>query len=412
MPLIARPDLLPHNAPSGIEVFQITHEDVPASHIYMEAQIFTPDSKRFLLHRSAHAHGSDPEDPEHKYMICDLESRGELTPLTEEPAAKAPCVTPDGNEVYYFVDETGTGTGRLMLKRVSIDGTQRETVLVVEGTVGDSPYRFSRGYPISTISSDGKRIVYSGFLGDGRPETATWGFLTFDLESAAVTAHPLGGDWHNLHPQYSRSLDAPRSRDVLVQQNHGSVTALDGTVSRKLEALGADVHVIRDDGTNFRDMPWGRDGIERCQGHQCWIGRSDRAISSMNVAEPTCHPLIGAREAPESGHMGARIPAAYRNHLTRAFETPQFFHFATDIQGKRFITDYRNDDQLAVYVAQIPEKDGGVMEGFLRVAETHGTWESRAHAHPFLSPDGRKGFFNSNETGILQAYMIAGIGNA
>ncbi len=31
-----------------------------------------------------------------------------------------------------------------------------------------------------------------------------------------------------------------------------------------------------------------------------------------------------------------------------------------------------------------------------------------ADIHPFLSPDGQSGFFNSDESGILQAYMVRG----
>ena len=30
------------------------------------------------------------------------------------------------------------------------------------------------------------------------------------------------------------------------------------------------------------------------------------------------------------------------------------------------------------------------------------------HIHPFLSPDGVSGFFNSDESGVLQAYMVRG----
>ena len=32
-----------------------------------------------------------------------------------------------------------------------------------------------------------------------------------------------------------------------------------------------------------------------------------------------------------------------------------------------------------------------------------------AHIHPFLSPDGTLAFFNSDESGVLQAYMIRGV---
>ena len=52
----------------------------------------------------------------------------------------------------------------------------------------------------------------------------------------------------------------------------------DGIVKRLTGGEGADIHVIRDDGTNFRNMPWGRDGNEFCQGHQCWRGRTTWAI--------------------------------------------------------------------------------------------------------------------------------------
>jgi len=34
-----------------------------------------------------------------------------------------------------------------------------------------------------------------------------------------------------------------------------------------------------------------------------------------------------------------------------------------------------------------------------------------SHLHPFLSPDGTMAFFNSDESGILQAYMIRGLEN-
>ena len=32
-----------------------------------------------------------------------------------------------------------------------------------------------------------------------------------------------------------------------------------------------------------------------------------------------------------------------------------------------------------------------------------------AHIHPFLSPDGKLAFFNSDESGVLQADMVRGV---
>ena len=105
--MIPRPDLRDARTPAGVEVFQLTDDPaLPSCHLYMEAQIFTPDSRRFLLHRSAHVHGSDRHDPRHRYQVCDLEHGGALTDLTHETGATAPSITPDGHAVYYFIDET------------------------------------------------------------------------------------------------------------------------------------------------------------------------------------------------------------------------------------------------------------------------------------------------------------------
>jgi Tol biopolymer transport system component len=35
--------------------------------------------------------------------------------------------------------------------------------------------------------------------------------------------------------------------------------------------------------------------------------------------------------------------------------------------------------------------------------------DSGTHTHPFLSPDGASAFFNSTESGQLEAYMITGL---
>jgi hypothetical protein len=81
--VIKRNDLLDEGSLKGIDVFQLTDEVIPSSHVYMEAQIFTPNSRRLVLHRSADPHGADIHDPEHRYLLCDLDNKGELFPLTD-----------------------------------------------------------------------------------------------------------------------------------------------------------------------------------------------------------------------------------------------------------------------------------------------------------------------------------------
>src|SRR5690606_13777702 len=109
-----------------------------------------------------------------------------------------------------------------------------------------------------------------------------------------------------------------RKYDILIQENHGNQRDEEGRVIRTVSGLGADIHVIRDDGTNFRDMPWGRDGNEFCQGHQCWRGRSDWAITSTLLSDPKECQLIESRPVPGDGHIGLKTPGGVRNHLSRS----------------------------------------------------------------------------------------------
>jgi len=401
-----RPDMLDDRSPGGIEIVQLTEEDVPSSHVYMEAQVFTPDSRRFILHRSATAHGSDQHDPEHRYLVCESEDDCSLRPITEETGATAPSVSPDGRLLYYFVNETEPGGGRLTLKRVGMDGADRHTLTVVDSPLPGTDYRPSRIYPLSTMSSDGKRLALSCFLGDGRTEKAPFGLMFFDLDAGEVRLILEGKSWCNIHPQYSRSLDSEESHDILVQENHGCEYDAAGAITTLTGGDGADIHVIRDDGTDFRNLPWGRDGNERCQGHQCWRGRSARAITSTGTKRPPECQLIEGVAAPHAAHVGINTPGGPRNDLSRSHPNPQFCHFGVDIAGRCLITDCKPD---SIWLAELPEADGEPVGKWTYLCQSGSNWKKEAHVHPFLSPDGTMGFFNSDESGILQAYAVRGL---
>lgn len=406
-----RPDLVEKNSPKGLEVIQLTTEtDVPASHLYMEAQIFTMDSKRFVLHRSATAHGGGKNDPKHQYLLCDLEDGCSLRPLTEELGVTAATVSPDGKHLYYFVNETRVGGGRLTLKRIGLDGSDRQTIVVVDQPLPDTKFRPSHIYPLSTISSDGQRLAISAFLGDGKTENAPYGLMIFDLPKATVRLILHGQTWCNMHPQYSRSTDPEASHDILIQENHGNEADANGSITKLVGGAGADIHVIRDDGTNFRNMPWGRDGNEACQGHQCWRGRSAWAITSTGTRKPSEAQLIEGLAAPCTDHVGIKTPHAIRNDLSHSFPNPHFYHFATDIAGNRLISDAGPHDKGgSIYLAELDAPGGGPAKKFTYLLNPRSSWKKEAHIHPFLSPDGKLGFFNSDESGILQAFMVRGL---
>lgn len=408
-----RPDLLDEKSPPGLEVVQLTADTtVPASHLYMEAQIFTADSKRFVLHRSATAHGGSRSDPKHQYLRCDLDDNCSLHPLTDELGVTAVSVSPDDKYVYYFVDETKPGGGRLTLKRVNLDGTERETIQVIDSPLPGTEFRPSRPYPLSTISSDGKRLAISAFLGDGQTDGAPYGLMVFDVEQATVQLVIHGPTWCNMHPQYCRSLDPDGSHDILIQENHGNVATATGGITRLTGGAGADIHVIRDDGSIFRTMPWGRDGNEFCQGHQCWRGRTRWAITSTSCRDPREAQLIEGLAADCAEHVGIKTLDGVRNDLSRDFPGPHFYHFATDIEGRRLVSDAGPlGKDASIYLAHLGEPGHAAASNFTYLLSPRSTCNKTAHIHPFLSPDGTMAFFNSDESGILQAYMIRGLEN-
>lgn len=408
-----RPDLLGPKSPASLEVFQLTVDpDVAACHVYMEAQIFTLDSKHFLLHRSAHPHGSDPLDPNHQYLRCDIES-GTLTPVTDELGSTAPSVSPDGKCFYYFVVEGVSGGQRISLRRRNLDGSSPETISVIDGIIPGTPFRPSSIYSLSTISSDGRRLAISCFLGDHIHDGAPWGLLVFDLETGNCQIPLLGPSWGNMHAQYSRSLNPESSHDILVQENHRG-------------ALGIDVHVIRDDGQHFRNLPWGRDKQEFPQGHQCWRGRSEWVITTTNTYYPdpagSEKPIrkghfIESAVLPHDGHDGLLMKGGVRNRLCPDFEDVYFSHFATDLKGDRLITDClfdvgralvtpREADRDAIYLMDLGSPGAEPFRKSTYLLRPRSTWFKKTEIHPFLSPDGKTAFFNSDESGQLQAYMI------
>jgi hypothetical protein len=413
--VISRQDLLSDKSPDWLRVFQLTTEpDVSSSHIYMEAQIFTPDSKRLIVHRSATAHGGDKDDPEHQYLICDLENDGELIPITHELGATAPAVSPDGVYLYYFVDRTEVGGGTLTLKRVKLDGTERETITVVDSQLPGTNFRPSFIYSLSTISSDGKRIALPCFLRDGERVDLPYGLLVFDVETPSVWVPVFGNDWTNMHAQYCRSRDPEASHDIMVQHNHSHFFDRAGNRHFSTGGLANDIHVIRDDGTNLRVFPWGRDPEERQAGHECWVGRSTRGISGIRHNPSGEGRLIGAQKAVEDvGHLGMNTPGAkvWRNNLSRSFSSPNLIHFGVDIAGERLIVDEAPRPEKPtgyIYLADVPDDGERPLQSVTPLLDARSSWQKITHPHPFLSPDGTMGFFNSDVGGTLQAYMVCG----
>ena len=420
--------------PGNVKLFRVTDDlSIPACHVYMEAQIFSPDSSFFIFHQSAHPHGSVPTNPLHRYLLCDLKNNGKITPITTECGVTAPALSPDGRFFYYFIDDLDRD-GSLRLMRIDLQNHFEKTELC--RLTQDSMYPPSAPfYPLSTISSDGKHIAIStGIRKNPGEEWNEYALRVFDTGTGEHSVLLHGLEYCNLHLQYSRDPATPRT--ILIQHNHGSrltcengirkrishVAALDsvsGYTMRKYKensdpngehtGFGLDLHIIEDDGTNWRSLPAGRNGKEFCQGHHCWRGRTDRVITSTLLFHPdnsATQELIEMTAFPGEQHRdNADSLQGSRNILSRNIIPPHFLHFATDDAGSRIISDYEADNgEWHLYTGSFG-KDGeaATLQMILNLGSRE---KSPWHPHPFLSPDGKYAFFNSAAEGTLQPYML------
>jgi len=116
--------------------------------------------------------------------------------------------------------------------------------------------------------------------------------------------------------------------------------------------------------------------------------------------------LMEGQPLPDVGHRGVNTPGAdaVRNHLTRHLTRPNLVHFGVDIAGTR----RPEKPEGYIYLAKLPRDAGGPLTNVTPLLDIHSSWIKECHPHPFLSPDGTMGFFNSDESGILQAYMVKG----
>lgn len=414
-------ELLTSRSPKGLRLTQITTDPKQASaNIYSESPVFTPDSRRFIFQRL------DVSDPtlrasRRTYCLCDLADRFALYPLTDEEFPIAPAMSPDGKWFYYFVHPLAAGKAGTTLKRVSLESFQRETLFVFDRPLAGTGACPGIIYVLSTISSDGQRLAFGAFFGDGQQAGAPWGLVVFDLQKGTAAVIVAGSDYNNLHPQYSRSKDAKASHDIMFQHNHGSFTDASGRSVRLGggDPLGADLHVIRDDGSDWRDLPCGRDPREKCHGHEAWRGEMETICVGVDIDKNEgsfYRPVLEVkplRVPEEKRHGGKKHLEGWRNEITRGMNRPKFAHLALDPSGTRFIGDYLPPDkqygQEELWIGRLPPEPNACLQpSYLLDLRTSDKFGQASHAHAFFSPDGRRAFFNSDFTGLPQLWMVEG----
>lgn len=404
-------------AKTGMKVLQITSDDIWHGNVYPETKVFLADDTSFLI--------STEEGHKICYPDRGYETVSILNNKEDGETITGVIVSPEGRYIYYMRITAATSA----LWRLDTENFKSEEMVCIDGNLPGTNVKPHHFYGIGTMSSDGKRYATSACLGDGKTPNSPFGLLTFDVEKGTVSVVASDPKLANAHLQYSKSTLPDASHDLLIQMNHGCQTDASGKFIRMLRpaaegGLGVDIHVISDDGTNWRDLPFGRDGIESCIGHQAWRSDSEAVITiTLENDDPTYGMDVNSRQEiivgwpiptdPNAPHIGRKLPGAKRINLSEGFPDPRFCHFYAGADGKKFAFDtfFCKEDTVrgqrlytGIDVGEGPLK-------FEYILNNRGNFggAGSTHAHPIFTPNDKHMLFNSDVSGKSQIYMVTDV---
>lgn len=409
-----QPELLDENSPQGLEVYDIAPDVDKAVLTYPDKPTFLEDGRRLMF--------TIDKQP----VLCHLDDKCKLEPLTPKLPGMFNAdwdLTSGGRYMVYKA--TPPAEDELLVRRLDFRTGQVDDIFNAKGNFPGTNAPVSK-FNIQTASSDGLHFGGRVYLGDGKTHQAGYAIIICDTTTNTSKIIYKHNDLFNTHMQYSRQTEAPGMYDLLIQMNHGSITNAEGKVELGLGPptdLGVDVHVMQDDGSNRRELPFGRDGLEGNIGHQIWRGQTDMAVTvtlenldkSYGWAEGTRQHVIAGTPAPEDPanlHKGRIDREKYRVELSKGFKDPRFCHLGVDDTGLRFSFDTfpvftGTRAGMLIYIGQAKDMHSPLaFQYILNTGIVFTGGDKGTHAHPILSPGGKELFFNSNMLGKPKAYMV------
>ncbi len=244
---------------------------------------------------------------------------------------------------------------------------------------GDLP-----GSGLGAISADQR----TGLLYTQKPPQ-DFRIYTMDLQTRKTTLIHQSPDIINPHLQF-RLHNAKR---IMIQENRGGLLDAEGYSVRSCDARGVGLYSIAADGSDRKDFPVGPPHTPSTTGHECWIGDTDRAMVTLggihDDGEKRGNVLEVSHDRPK-----ARV----------VFESTNIWnHMSVSRCGKFFVTD-------AYGLPGVPILLGCIKTGKTRIlceALTTGGGGQYTHAHPYITSDNKWVVYNSDRTGLAQAYLAA-----
>jgi len=346
---------------TGARYMQLTSAPMIHETLQPGPAMFTPDSRRVVYSRR------QALDMPRELWIADLATL-DLRRLTDEAIVKAQAVAPDGLALYYIVEEP-----MVSLVRLDLESFEREVWITTD--------LITETQDVGTIRHDGRAYVAGGTVGPG-----TWALVRFDLQArTAQTFHESDAVW-SAQPQYSPA----ECGDVLFRENHGGLFDEYGRPLVLSSGYGADLHVIRDDGSDLRDVNVGRTDTEMLQGSHCWAGDSGRVAV----------PLLW-RDTPDRAFAPDRIvtitPGGHNRDTIG--HGPAFAHTAITADGQWWVAEESRSSDL--FVGSVNTHRQSML---LHTRASYGS-PTYTQPRPLLTPRGRDVVFGSDATGVPQLHL-------
>ena len=409
-------EFLDRRSPKGIQVTQPVSGFEWTELIYPDVPCFMRDGRSFVFLSS--------DGPQVGYLGRKVRTRRLFN--DKKPRDRV-LITFDGRFVYYTEISKRRG-GSVTLYRKDMETFRSEKLFHAAGKLPGTNLPAAAFSP-NTVSSDNLRLAGGMRLGDGKTKDAPIGIIVLDLDEGKTRVVARDHDFINPHLQYCRAPDLEASHDLMIQMNHGVHTAGHrggppsvGRLVGPPSCGGGDAHVIRDDGTNWRDLPWGRDGKESLIGHQIWRGNARAAVTVMlenldtsyGWADGTRQEVVAGWpvKASRRAHKGRLTPGGRRVVLSRGFPHARFCHLNTAATGLKFALDtfpVFDGERAGMQIYFGSARDERSPLKFTYLLNSQNTFTGKhLHAHPILSPDGTMLFFNSAISGMRQFYMVTG----
>lgn len=354
-----RPDF--HDPETGVAIIRMTTRPCISTNIYPETPVSSPDGKRFIFRRT--------ESGTHavSYWVADTETQ-RIRQITEENRVHgAPIFSPDGKCIYYLAGGS--------IRRMCPETFGHEEIFRL-------PAKWKSLHFGSQIAHCGLRFLFSA------PNIGQRGHsvVVADLETGKIrvvyesTEGPCG------HAQFSHNNDCK----IMFQVNDGMEFDSLGNWTKLVGENGASLHIVDLDGSNHVKLRVGSSPVERVQGHQTWVGRSNTVITTLHRRESVSSPWIQDRVVTiNADDKSYRIVG----------EGPGFTHIHTDPEGKYWLADCNRTAKI--YVGSIKT---GRHRLFCSTGSTFGA-PQYTHPHPFFIGDGRAIGWNSDVTGIPHVFF-------